>query len=253
MAHSSMGLCTAVTGAGPFCLVPRDTEIARDYTTDAYGVRLFLLYKGQRIKFEIVKEGNLILGGRDDPDLLVPILTPESMYATKLLANADCWRDRAVAYRDAIDLGMLIKALGAIPRDSFEKSLAAYGDLTIRRGMVGVVNLFGWQEQHPSAARLDLHLWALVRSKVIQGFLDRGTRFRIRNLQFKGQSLIHRARVKVIRTTSDTVSPISANTAAASSFRRSSMRARTNALEAMIGPPFKKAQSLKQAATHIFT
>jgi hypothetical protein len=54
-------------------------------------------------------------------------LTIPDQFAEKLLANADRWYDRAVAYRDAIDLGYLVRANGSIPPRAIAKAEAAYG------------------------------------------------------------------------------------------------------------------------------
>ena len=131
---------TAVTRDGPHALVSDDIEIAREPRTDGYGIRMFLRHQGQPIKFEIVREGNIAVSGALDATLGVPVLDTVSMCATKLLANADRWSDRSTAYRDAIDLGMLIAHLKSIPAEAMEKAIKAYGALTISRGLVGAVN-----------------------------------------------------------------------------------------------------------------
>lgn len=133
-------LRTAVTTGGPHALIPDDVEIAREHRTDGYGIRMFLRYKGQTIKFEIIKEGHIDITGEVDRDLRVPVLDATSMFATKLLANADRWKDRATAYRDAIDLGMLIVHHNTIPKEALDKAVAAYGTADIERGLAGAVN-----------------------------------------------------------------------------------------------------------------
>ena len=145
-------LRTAVTTGGPHALIPNDIEIAREHKTDGYGIRMFLRHRGQPIKFEIVKEGNIDISGAVDANLGVPVLDPVSMFATKLLANADRWADRSTAYRDAIDLGMLVKNHKAIPKESLEKALKAYGEPTIAWGLVGAVNKLSEKENMRYAA-----------------------------------------------------------------------------------------------------
>jgi hypothetical protein len=61
------------------------------------------------------------------------------MFAEKLLANADRCHDRSIAYRDAIDLGMLIRGYGSIPDAAVQKTTKAYGQ-DIKRKLVWVVN-----------------------------------------------------------------------------------------------------------------
>lgn len=102
-------------------------EALREVRVDQYGLRTFITLDDQTIRFEIVRESRITLEGVLDQALGVPILVPRDMMAEKLLANADRCQDRAVAYRDAIDLGMLISHHGEIPRETVAKVEAAYG------------------------------------------------------------------------------------------------------------------------------
>jgi hypothetical protein len=104
-----------------------DVTALREIRTDQYGIRTMLLFKGQTIKFEIVREARIDISGDVDPELGVPLLSRDDMFAEKLLANADRCMDRSVAYRDAIDLGMLISAHSMIPPSSLAKANQAYG------------------------------------------------------------------------------------------------------------------------------
>jgi hypothetical protein len=102
-------------------------ETIRDFMIDQYGIRGIFALHGQRIKFEIVREARIDLDGAPDPFLGVPTLTIADQFAEKLLANADRCADRSVAYRDAIDLGYLTRASGAIPPEAIVKAEGAYG------------------------------------------------------------------------------------------------------------------------------
>lgn len=133
-------LRTAVTTGGPYALIPGDVEIAREHRTDGYCIRMFLRHRSQTIKFEVIKEGHIEGTGGVDPELGIPVLDLTSMFATKLPANADRWKDKATAYRDAIDLGMLIVHNNSIPEVALEKAISAYGAVDIECGLVGVVN-----------------------------------------------------------------------------------------------------------------
>jgi hypothetical protein len=93
----------------------------------------------QPIRVEIVNEPRIELTGAYDPDLKVPTLLPESMFAEKLLANADRCQDRAVAYRDAFDLGRLVETYEAIPEAAVNAAEGAYGK-DIARFMAWVLN-----------------------------------------------------------------------------------------------------------------
>ena len=82
---------------------------------------------GRPVKFEIVREARIDL---DPPDARLcgcPVLSTADQYAEKLLANADRGADKAVAWRDAIDLGMLIQHLGPVPDAAVTKAVGAYG------------------------------------------------------------------------------------------------------------------------------
>jgi hypothetical protein len=61
-----------------------------------------------------------------------PMLSRVDMYAEKLLANADRGLDRSTGSRDIIDLAMVIRNGGPIPRMSWQKARQAYGDYAVR-------------------------------------------------------------------------------------------------------------------------
>ncbi|ACI54100.1 Domain of unknown function DUF1814 [Rhizobium leguminosarum bv. trifolii WSM2304] len=113
------------SGVGAFFGEPVTT--LREFRTDQYGVRTVLTLEGQPIRFEIVREARIALEGAFDSRLNVPTLSLPDMFAEKLLANADRCQDRAVAYRDAIDLGMLLTRYVEIPAVAVVKATEAYG------------------------------------------------------------------------------------------------------------------------------
>ncbi|MGK6315361.1 nucleotidyl transferase AbiEii/AbiGii toxin family protein [Neorhizobium sp. DT-125] len=118
---------------------------------DQYGLRTILEFKGQQIKFEIIREARIALSGGMDSDLGVPVLGPEDMFTEKLLANADWCQDRSVAYRDAFDLGMLVEHFGALPAGAVEKAAAAYG-ADVERKLAWVVNRLRDEAERNAAA-----------------------------------------------------------------------------------------------------
>ena len=103
-------------------------EALRDVRADQYGVRTILQLDDQPIRFEIVRESRIALEGHMSAELGIPLLSASDMMAEKLLANADRCQDRAVAYRDAIDLGMLVEHYGSIPDKAIDKTKIAYGE-----------------------------------------------------------------------------------------------------------------------------
>ncbi|WP_372016114.1 nucleotidyl transferase AbiEii/AbiGii toxin family protein [Tistrella mobilis] len=101
--------------------------LPRGHRADQYGLRALIEIDGRPVKFEIVREARIDL---DPPDARLcgcPVLSTADQYAEKLLANADRGADKAVAWRDAIDLGMLIRHLGPVPDAAVTKAVGAYG------------------------------------------------------------------------------------------------------------------------------
>jgi hypothetical protein len=121
-------------------LFPNAVKLLRDVHADATSVRLLLEFQGQKIKFEIVREARIELAGEPHPSLVVPTLSVRDIFAEKLLANSDGCFDRAVAYRDAIDLGHLVAAHGCLDVDAVAKAEHAYGPDILRK-ITGVLNL----------------------------------------------------------------------------------------------------------------
>lgn len=80
----------------------------REVRRDQYGIRSVWGVEGVPIKFEIVSEGRIAIDGKHHPQLGVPTLNTESLFAEKLLANADRWADASVLSRDMIDVGFML-------------------------------------------------------------------------------------------------------------------------------------------------
>lgn len=108
-------------------LFARDVVVAREARADRYGIRLAITIDGQPLKFEIVSEGRIDLGGIDDPALPVGRLSDADLVAEKLLANDDRHLDDASLWRDALDLLALEHTLGALPAEAWGKARDAYG------------------------------------------------------------------------------------------------------------------------------
>ena len=101
----------------------------REVRADQYGVRTALQVDGASIKLEIVLEARIELEtpGAEDRQCGVATLTPLDMATSKLLANADRWRDAAVMSRDLIDLAMMAPSK-ALLKQALAKAQQAYGD-----------------------------------------------------------------------------------------------------------------------------
>jgi hypothetical protein len=99
----------------------------RDVRTQRDKISTFLEIDDVPIRVEFVLEGRIAVDGAFDPDLGIPVLARDDMYAEKLLANADRALDRSQMSRDLIDLAMMIQAWGPIPPTALKKAEAAYG------------------------------------------------------------------------------------------------------------------------------
>lgn len=100
----------------------------REVRADQYGIRTMLRVDEVEIKFEITLEGRITLDAPGNDDLVcgVATLTRLDAATSKLLANADCWRDDSVLSRDLIDLAMMLPSK-ALLRDAIVKAEGAYG------------------------------------------------------------------------------------------------------------------------------
>lgn len=173
-------LRNAIIEEGPDAIFSNEVSLLRDVKADAYGIRMLLSYRGQPIKFEIARETRIALTGERDPVLGVPTLSIADMFAEKLLANADRCYDRAVGYRDAIDLGVLVQFHGQLPREAVKKSEEAYGR-DIARKLAGILNhLLNPEALRHAAATLDMREDAVIsavsslRSAGLQTFPQAG-------------------------------------------------------------------------------
>jgi hypothetical protein len=110
----------------------RPVQLAREVRADRYGIRTFLRIDDVPVKFEIVSEGRIQIEGEMNTATGVPTLSRADMYAEKLLANTDRYRDKAVASRDIIDLAMMIGHWGAVPEAAWDKVRQAYGSSSDR-------------------------------------------------------------------------------------------------------------------------
>ena len=122
-----------VASRGASALFGGDVRQERAFRSDQYGVRGIISVSGIPLRFEIVREGRIGLGGRSDLALGVPRLVEADRIAEKMLANADRCQDRSTACRDAVDLGMLALYRGPFPEASLEKAEHAYGDEVVQK------------------------------------------------------------------------------------------------------------------------
>jgi Nucleotidyl transferase AbiEii toxin, Type IV TA system len=82
-------------------------RLMREVRADMYGIRTYLEYENQPIKFEIISEGRIDLAGARIKRLPVDVLDHTTTFAEKFLANADRGRDSSTRSRDLIDLAFM--------------------------------------------------------------------------------------------------------------------------------------------------
>jgi len=138
----------------------------REVRADQYGVRTMLQVDGADIKFEIVLEGRIELDepGPEDCQCGVATLTPLDMATSKLLANADRWRDDAVMSRDLIDMAMMAPPK-ALLKQAMAKAYGAYGD-SVAADLASAVN-----DLRARPHRLDQCMQAMAMTTVSKAVL----------------------------------------------------------------------------------
>lgn len=103
-------LRSTITNTSLGKLAARAITLVREVRADQYGIRTIVKVGEDLIKFEIVREGRIDLGGMPVRGIQVPCLDRRSCFAEKILANDDRWIDESVLNRDVIDLAYMIEA-----------------------------------------------------------------------------------------------------------------------------------------------
>ena len=96
-------------------------------TTDQYGIRMLVFVDNVPIKTEIIAEVRFELDPPRYPEWcpLVPCLSLNDCFTSKLLANSDRYLDNSVEARDLIDLAVL-RLHSPIPSTAINKAENAY-------------------------------------------------------------------------------------------------------------------------------
>ncbi len=111
-------------------IAARPIPLLREVRADRYGIRTVLALDEVPLKFEVVLEGRVALGGMRCRGLPVACLDHASCFAEKLLANADHGRDTAFLARDVIDLAFMLEAWPASEAlAGAERARRAYGPI----------------------------------------------------------------------------------------------------------------------------
>jgi hypothetical protein len=114
-------------------LLVEPLPLAREVRADRYGIRTFFDSEGEKVKFEVVAEGRIVLTAKTLPELPLLCLDQVSCFAEKLLANADRWADRSVLSRDIIDIAFMVSHWGKIPQEALDIAENAYGTKYIQK------------------------------------------------------------------------------------------------------------------------
>jgi hypothetical protein len=111
-----------------------------DIRADQYGIRTKVQVGSSIIKFEIVLEWRIALAtpGAKDEICGITTLCSLDMASSKLLANADRWRDDGVFSRDIIDLAMMDPSLSLL-QQAVAKAEKAYGQ-SILQSLIKAIN-----------------------------------------------------------------------------------------------------------------
>lgn len=126
-------LRSAITNSSLGKIAARPITLAREVRADQYGIRTIVKVGEELIKFEIVREARIDLGGVSVKGIHVPCLDRRSCLAEKVLANDDRWIDESVLNRDIIDLAYMIEAWGPeLFVDGMNLAHQAYGDTVFR-------------------------------------------------------------------------------------------------------------------------
>lgn len=99
-----------VTNRNLGALVNREFEYIRDIRFDRYGVRTFIRCDDTPIKLEIISCDDYALTAGSLASVPIPVISRESCFMTKLLANAD--RGMLPPFKDIIDLLAMVRAWG---------------------------------------------------------------------------------------------------------------------------------------------
>ncbi|EOB2571272.1 nucleotidyl transferase AbiEii/AbiGii toxin family protein [Vibrio fluvialis] len=127
-----------VTNVELGALVKDEFEYVREIRADRDAVRTVIKVSDTAIKLEFVSFDNYELTYEFDPSKFpVPVLSQESCFYTKLLANAD--RKLEPPYKDIFDILAMYKAWGSIPTRAIELAENHYGERTVVPSLINAL------------------------------------------------------------------------------------------------------------------
>lgn len=116
-------------------------QLLREIRADRDAVRTFVSSSidDTPIKLEFI-HFDFSISAETNKSFKVPVVSKESCYTTKLLANAD--RYMQAVPKDIFDLCMMRKEWGSIPAKSLQDAINCYGEKTINNGLHQALTLF---------------------------------------------------------------------------------------------------------------
>lgn len=114
-------------------------KLLREVRADRDGIRAIIDLEGEPLKFEIVLESRIKLDSAHT-ELPVPTLSKNSLFAEKLLANADRGLDKAGLSKDMFDLIIMQHYWGSIPLEPLKTTKDIYG-MTVAECYLKVFNM----------------------------------------------------------------------------------------------------------------
>ncbi|QMS87158.1 nucleotidyl transferase AbiEii/AbiGii toxin family protein [Nostoc edaphicum CCNP1411] len=135
-------------------------------TTDQYGIRMIVFVDDVPIKTEIIAETRFQVDPPRYPKWsLVPCLSLNDCFTSKLLSNSDRYADDSVEARDLIDLAIL-RLQSSIPQASIEKAEKAY---QVMRPLKRAIELFQGRPDYREKCFLGLQVDQAQIPKIIDG------------------------------------------------------------------------------------
>lgn len=112
----------------------------REIRADRDAIRCMIEGHGRRaLKFEIIHfDNDDIVADPRESLFPVPCVGKESCFTTKLLANADRFRD---SHKDLVDLCMMRREWGEMPEKVWQAAFNRYGERVVMRGLQQALEL----------------------------------------------------------------------------------------------------------------
>lgn len=115
-------------------LVTQDFDYPREIRVDRDAVRCFIRMQDTLIKLEFVAFADYELSKDSHSFFGVPMIDKTSCFITKLLANADRYRD--FPYKDIFDLLMMVSKWDAVPQRAWQVADKIYSEKLVKNHLI---------------------------------------------------------------------------------------------------------------------